>query len=347
MAKGRIRAFFNTRVGLAVLIAIAIVVTAGSFLVGEYLTATVAALLFGLGIPVWMGQKSIKWLAVVGVAILAVSPAISTAFEVPVVLAPTAAASSSNYILQNATVSPYFGGPGTNFTWTVRVDFSRIPSGNESWNMTLYLSTCPGATGRSDPNCSSGYPFTSYTQSVVNQTGNLPITFSEAISSSNIWDWQMSLFYTNNSGRNGTYVFLVGDPTYNGIAGPVVANGWGGVYGLIVGAIYSDYLIVGIVFFIGLLIYAVFKQRRMRREQAASRAAPSSGTAGAESPPAGTGASSAPLASGSTARPAATQELACPNCGAVVYPKETFCWKCGTSLSAPSNATTGRSNPPS
>ena len=345
MAQGRVRAFFNSRLGLLVLIAIAIVLTAASFLVGEYLTAAIAALLFGLGIPVWMGHKSIKWLAIVGVVILAVSPAVTTAFEVPVVLQPTAAASSSNNILQNATVSPYFAGPGTSFTWSVQVNFSRIPSGNESVNMTLYLSTCPGATGPNDPNCNAGYPFYKYpsTENVTNLTGRRTITFTEAVASSNIWDWQMSLFYnyTNHSGKNGTYVFLVGDATYNGIAGPVVASGWGGVYGLIVAAIYSDYLVVGVVFFIGLLVYAFFKQRRVRREQAANRAAPAPEEARGGSAPAGRS-GSAPLASGA-ARPPPTQELACPNCGAVVYPKETFCWKCGTSLSAPPS---GGGSPP-
>ncbi len=349
MAAGSIRKFLSSRLGLAVLTAIAVLATSGAFLVGEYLTGAIAALLFGLGIPIWVGQKSIKWLAVIGVAIIALSPAIATAFEVPVVLTPSGAVGSSSQILQNATVSPYFAAPGSTFNWSVQVVPSKVPVGNETRNITLYLSTCPGATGPNDPNCGAGYAFYNYTQPLVNLSSPREVTFSERINSSNIWDWQMSLAYTSNSPRtNTTYVFLTGDPTYNGIAGPVVANGWGGAYALIVGAIYSDYLIVGIVFFIAVLIYAVFKQRRQRRAQAVSRAAPPEqpSTAPGALAPAGPG-PGVPLASGAS-RPPATEELACPNCGAVVYPKETFCWKCGTSL-APSTAAgaAGKQDPPS
>ncbi|NNN17715.1 MAG: zinc-ribbon domain-containing protein, partial [Thermoplasmata archaeon] len=28
-------------------------------------------------------------------------------------------------------------------------------------------------------------------------------------------------------------------------------------------------------------------------------------------------------------------EASCPNCGAVVYPGEKVCWKCGTKLASP------------
>ncbi|MGI0068010.1 MAG: hypothetical protein ACREB9_06300, partial [Thermoplasmata archaeon] len=70
----------------------------------------------------------------------------------------------------------------------------------------------------------------------------------------------------------------------------------------------------------------------LRAQSAAATPAPARSAEGTGTSAASAGA----LPSGATAagatRPAPTEELACPTCGAVVYAKETYCWKCGTPL---------------
>jgi hypothetical protein len=81
------------------------------------------------------------------------------------------------------------------------------------------------------------------------------------------------------------------------------------------------FLYVGIVFFAVLVIYMFFKSREARRNPPVA-SGPSGGTTPAEP--------------GSTAPSptSAKNERSCPKCGAVVYPSETACWKCGAPLGA-------------
>lgn len=343
-----VKAFLRSPIGQIVLLILAILALTGAFLVGGILLAILAALLFGLGLPIWVGAKRTRYLAIMGVAILAVSPAIITAVEVPLILTPPGAASSADGLMQNATVTPFSAPAGTNFTWSVTVVPSNLPySTTRTLNVTLYVSTCPGATGNSSPYCSGGYPFywsgngsiRNLTKSSAPQT----VIFHFTPPSPNIWSWQIAIYYANWTGNsssgqwtNLTYELLAGDSSYNSIEGPVNTD-WGGVYSLLVGSIYlSTLLYVGIVFFLALLIYLVFRLRRQRRLQEAERSRPPPG------PPSEPGVGSAPLPSGATpstspsppppSGSARTTESRCPNCEALVYPNETFCWKCGASL---------------
>lgn len=357
-----VKAFLQSRVGKILLIVIAILAVLGAFLFAGVLFAILAVLVFGLGVPIWSGVSQPKYLAILGVAVLAVSPALITAVEVPIILTAPGAASSADGVMQNAGVSPFVGMPGSTFNWTVEVVPGQLPAGFSTVNLTLYVSTCPGATGNSSPYCSSGYPF--YWIG-VNQTraANLtqPTTFTIPfiVPSSDIWDWQIGLYYakwntTTHAWQNLTFDLLAGDATYNSIQGPVTANWNGnfyaGTYYLLIGSVYETIVLyLGLAFYIALLVYMIFRVRRQRRQQAAERSRP---------PPSTSNPAPAPLPSGPAPPPGGTvgraggasgtapKETACPNCGAVVYRNETFCWKCGSALGQPGSGGSTGPTPP-
>ena len=128
---------------------------------------------------------------------------------------------------------------------------------------------------------------------------------------------------------------LVGDPTYNGIEGPVVGD-FGVTYSSIIGGIYFDVLLfLGAPFYLVLLVYVLFKNRERRRQETQRRAAgpvppAGGGTSGGGAPPTLIASASGPPP-GPPTSPVAS-ERACPNCDAVVYANESKCWKCGAPL---------------
>ncbi|MGD0250416.1 MAG: hypothetical protein ABSB97_05975 [Thermoplasmata archaeon] len=293
------------------------------------------------------GLKKPRFLVLMGLVILLTVAPISTLVITQDIREPIGAASSLGDIpgtngtplLQNASVSPYTGSGSTNFTWTVTVVPGGIPSGNSSplW-LNLYISTCPGATSTSAPSwCSSGYSFIvlnyTFLQNLSDNRTGKTIDFHYQIGSDGIWDWQMGIYTRNLTTQELFFQTLVGDPTYNGMEGPVVGD-YTSTYVSVLPTIYfDDVLFLGAPFFIVLLLYLLFKNREKRKREAAQRAAgpvpPTGSPAGGASvlPPA---LSKGPPKGSST--PAAAPERTCPNCTAVVYENETICWKCGASL---------------
>jgi hypothetical protein len=348
--RGGFRRFLQSSPGKALLIAVAILLTFASFVYVQTLIAIPVFLLFGLALPIWAGLKSPKYLALSGlVVILLVAPignaAITQEILTPIPVATSATglpfSNGASPVLQNAAVAPYVGTTSTNFTWSVTLNPQYLAYANSSikW-ITLYISSCPGATSNNSPNCAAGYSLWVLNDtSVSNITSPTPVTFHFQIGSEGIWDWQMELAYSNGT-RNGTagpttYILLVGDATYNGLEGPVVGN-FGSVFVSLLPTLYLDVLLfLGIPFYVVLLLYMVFKSRERRRQDAARRAAgpppvddqPSVPTTGGGG---GGGVGSAKLATAGGA-PVAT-EGACPSCGAVVYANETTCWKCGAKI---------------
>jgi len=334
-----VKSFLRTRLGfiLLILLAIAVVVVTYTY-IGGPLLAIVAMLVFGLGLPIWVGTSRPRTLAIMGIVILVVSAPLITVVETGAILTPTGAASSSTSlpsgnggaILQNATVSPFVSAAGSTFTWNVSIFPQYLPPGSSRalW-IDLFISTCPGATGTNSPNCAAGYAFY-----IVNHTlpADLNKPFTYQLNGTNIWSWQMGIAYDNLTTGNLTWTFLVGDPTYNGIEGPITGNYWS-TYGLLIGTIYEAVLFyLGLVFFIALLIYMVFKSRRRKRLDQAARANLPPPT-DADAPAAASPSTPAPALPPPALTPVA--EAACPNCGAVVYPGEKVCWKCGTKLTSP------------
>ncbi len=343
---GGFRRFVQTFFGKAFLIVLAVVVVFATYVYVDTLLAIPAMLLFGLAIPIWLGLKRPRYLGIMGlVVVLAVAP-LSTIVITQDIRAPLSPASSLTDIpgttaalMQNASVTPYTGTASTNFTWTVTiVPIGGIPTGNSSplW-INLYISTCPGATSTAAPSwCSAGYPFTLLNETFSgNLTKNTTVQFHYQIGTDGIWDWQMGIYTKNLTTGALFFQTLVGDPTYNGIEGPVVGD-FLSTYGAVLPTIYfDDALFLGGPFFVILLIYLLFKNRERKRKEAAQRAAgPVPAGGGPPAPPGVPPALSKGPPPGSSAAPAVA-ERTCPNCNAVVYENETTCWKCGASLTAP------------
>lgn len=257
-------------------------------------------------------------------------------------------AGSASTVLENGSVTPFHGVASTDFVWTVTVDPAFLSSTNSSplW-LDLFVSTCPGATSPNSSTCGSSYPFVLLTHYFCSDPSTVAsceatgtplsratlVTFVYPVSTVGVWEWQMGLAVENLSVHQPEYSLLVGDPQYNGIEGPVVGS-YGQIFEVVV--LYPTYLdsllYLGLPFYVVLLLYLFLKNRERRRKEARRRAAgpiPPTSAAGAGGP--GT-----PIPSGGpapvTPAPPPPGEVACPNCGAVVYPSEAKCWKCGTEL---------------
>jgi hypothetical protein len=344
--QGRFRRFLASPIGWVFVLLVANLVVFGIFgALQEPILAIPAILLFGLAIPIWTGHKRARNLALGGlVIVLVVAPASNLVFT-QLIMTPVGASASATgpffsngpAMMQNATVSPYLGSTDTNFTWNVTVYPANHPPNNSTpVELDLFISTCPGATGNSSPNCSSGYPLTVLqNKTLPNTTSPYLVTFHYRIGSDGVWTWQMGLYTQNNTTKRPYFQLLVGDPLYNGIEGPVI-GGFYVIYGDLLPYVYTqDLLYLALPFYIILMVYMLFKARERRRREAAQRAAGPLPPEKGEGPPAA-GAPGAPLPStpkgpsGGTA--SAVAELNCPKCNAVVYAGETNCWKCGEPL---------------
>lgn len=352
------RRFLATPIGKAVLIAITILVVFASYVYVEALLAIPAFLVFGLAIPIWAGLKRPRYLALSGLVIILLVAPISTLVITQDIRTPlplscsasntTCPGATADALLQNASVTPYTGTGTTNFTWTVTVFPQFVPKGNTTpVNLSLYISTCPGATSTSPPSwCSAGYPFTQLTVTFpANLSTVTTVTFHHVIGSNGIWDWQMGVYTLNNTTHVPYYQTLVGDPSYNGIEGPVVGDFASTFTSLLPTIYFDDFLFLGGPFYLVLLVYVLFKNRERRRKDAQKRAAgpvpPGGGSADEQlrAPPPST----RPGPSGAT--PPGPPERTCPNCDAVVYENEAKCWKCGADLAGSPSAPLPSSTP--
>ncbi len=199
---------------------------------------------------------------------------------------PNLPSGNGGSVLQNATVSPFLSAPGSTFTWSVSIFPQYIPQNSSPalW-IDLFISTCPGATGTNSPDCASGYPLY-----IVNHTfpGGLKqptvVSFAYVLNGTEIWSWQMGIAYDNTKTGNLTWTFLVGDPTYNGIEGPITGDYWS-TYGLLIFTILEAILFyLGLVYFIALLLYMILKNRKRRQQEQKARANPPPPVAGLRRP---------------------------------------------------------------
>jgi hypothetical protein len=341
---GGFRRFVQTPPGKALLLAAGILVVFASYVYIDTLVAIPAMLLFGLAVPIWAGLKAPRYLALSGLVILLLVAPLSNVVITQDILTPVSASASptglpdgnGGAVLQNALVTPYVGGTSTNFTWNVSVYPQFIPAGNSTplW-LDLYISTCPGATGNNSPVCTAPYPLTILNYTFPsNTTSETNVLFHYVIGAVGIWDWQMSLVVRNTSGGYN-YIFLVGDPTYNGIEGPVVGNFATTYESLLLTLYFDDFLFLGAPFYFVLLVYMIFKRRERSKADAARRAAGPTppDEAGPSLPSVSTPGVPPAIAS------AASKEGSCPSCGAVVYANEKTCWKCGATLGSASAGT--------
>jgi hypothetical protein len=362
-APGGLRGFLRSRLGLVSIVLFCIAVVSVTFAFNALL-AIPAMLLFGFGVPVWLGIKRPRILALAGLVVLLVVAPLATILLAQESLVNPGAASSPGLapleeggsVLQNATISPFVGSLSTNYTWSVQVfpRFLGAPLNGSNWtndSVQLYISTCPGATATFSPGyCPSGYSLIIVSHTFAGPTApanGTTVTFHHDVTAETIWSWQMELLVQNRTNATNPYrIELNGDPTYDGLEGPVV-GGFATAYGALIVTIYeAEFLYLGVVFFFVLLLYWWYKQREARTKAAIKRTAQAMVAASGSTPPA-----AGPPGAGGGAPPSpgpspASHERACPNCGAVVYAGEAKCWKCGSPLggspgSAPLPSTPG------
>ncbi len=332
MASGGWKEFGTRPVGRAVLMAAAILTLVGSlFYLGPYVSIAVL-LLFGAAVPIYLGWKRPRQLAIAAFAVLLISAPLFSVIYADELRVATPAASSNpalpfgngNPALQNARVTPFDGPQGANYSFTVAVHPEDLPLGMQARFLELFISDCPGATGNRSPNCPSGYTYFVLNHTFApNLTAPTTVTFGHILPGADVWWWNLALAISNTSApKTYTWVWLYTGGGYNGVQGPVSGD-FLSTTELILPAAYEVILIYpGLVFYIGLLIYVLLKNRE------AARKVPTGGTL----PPPAPGSPAATAVSTPSSAPA---ERTCPNCGAVVYPNETSCWKCGKSLTEP------------
>lgn len=350
---GGFRRFVQTRLGKVALVVISALAVTATFAYVTPLLGIPVFLVVGLALPIFSGVKRPRYLALSGlVVILVVAPVSNIVFSQEI-MTPVAAASSSSAfpygsggpVLENATVSPFSGGVGTNFTWTVTLFPNRITSNFSATNWSndsvrLYISTCPGAIIANATYCTKGYPFLELDHNFTSKPADgTVITFNHVIGTNGVWDWQMSLNLQNDTTHNFSGIFLEGDATWNGIEGPVI-GGFATVYTALLVDIYiTAGLYLGLPFYFLLLLYMLLKNRERRRQDALRRApgartrpSPAAGETPGKAGLDGEGSETDEKSEGGEGKALASGEKTCPSCQAVVYPSETKCWKCGASL---------------
>lgn len=338
--KSSLRAFGAKPLGYIVL-SLFIAMLSG-FALG-YLLIPVGAIIllaFAFGLPIYFGwNTSLKKFLGVALIVLLVGPLFTGVATTSSVLTPTPALSSSDGVLQNATVSP-FQNSGGHPTFTFQVDV--FPANlNDSLRLRyvyLWVTNCESDT---DVNSSQGLCYLSppdhfvNTTAVVNATdanttGKFTLDFvltglptgqvfyflfltavSEKAAASPVY-WAFS---TYGGGWSCTE-----PPTYSSCTwaeGPVSAS-YGGVYAFLAPGDYISMALTVAVLAGIILVYAYLKGRERRRKAEAKAAA-----GGEDSTP-------------------STPEVRCPHCNAVVESGEKTCWKCKKDLSAPPDPTSSR-----
>jgi hypothetical protein len=348
------RGFLRTRPGRVVFLLLAIGIVFAAYAYVATILAIPVFLVVGLALPIWAGLKRPRFLALAGLVVLVtVAPLATVVFSQELLVPPSAASSagvapyeSGGAVLQHASITPFIGTSSTTYTWNVTLYPRFLASylNRTNWtndSLQLFVSTCPGATSANDSLCGSSYTLIVLNHTFAQRTApanGTVVTFQDRITTRTIWSWQMQLVLQNTTNAsNPTRIELVGDLSYNGIEGPVV-GGYLTAYIALIGTIYEiDLLYLGLPFYFILILYMMFKGREARRRQAIRNAIRLDAARGM--PPGGAGAGGPVTPGGPSTSPApaatpASSEIACANCGAVVYPNESKCWKCGSALGA-------------
>ncbi len=327
------RTFARSWFGLVVLLIVGVLALAGTlFYLGPYL-AILTLLIFGLALPIFLGQRGLKPLAILGIATLVITAPVFTVIYTDELRVPTPAVTSNGAapygngqpVIQDALVTPFVGAAGGLYNFSATIYPQYLPVNTTITNVTFYVTDCPGATSNSSPDCGSSYPF--YTDTIqfgANPAAPTVVSYSRNLPGTDIWWWDLEAVVEDDaSPHNLTGIWLDYDGSYSGIEGPVSGSFGSVVLFLLPTAYEVVFIYPGIVFLIALLFYAFLKGRERNRKGAGpSQPTPTDGTP----TPAG-----APPGAAGGGSPGAT-EMRCPNCQAVVYPNETTCWKCGKSL---------------
>lgn len=338
---GGVKAFVATPAGKVALTAVAALVLVGSLVYVGALIAIAAFLLFMLAVPIYLGWKRPRELAVCGLAAVLVAGPIGAALYADQLRVPSPSVGSdpetgvggTGSVLTNAQVSPFAADTGSAFVFSVTINPQYLPaSAHAPEYLVLYLSTCANATNNNESACGGGgYPYWEqdlrFNASLQNAS---PEQFSQTLNSVNLWFWQLAFIYENGSTNQTNWVWLDPQSGYGAVQGPVSGDFLSTV-SLVLPAFFSElFLYVALVFYAALLLYMYLRARAARRQGGdAGPPGPSAPSGGAPPGPGG------PKAASSGG--AAPGERSCPNCGAVIYPSETSCWKCGKPISPASS----------
>ncbi|HEV2316346.1 MAG TPA: hypothetical protein VGV89_02060 [Thermoplasmata archaeon] len=322
---------------IAIVSAIVAVALATTYNLGAIVVIAVL-LLFGLAMPIYMGWKRPRGLALAGLVILLVAAPITAVLTTQLTISspPGPVNSFGEYggdVLQGAAIDHYHADSAQDFHFTVLVDPQYLGSNTSLLNLTLFVTPCADAVDQAQASsvCSTGL---SYYQQVYSFNGtpatSVSVTFTQHISGPNIWYWMIYATTSNTSNKTNPIqdIYLNSQNPYTtDIQGPIVGS-FLGILGIVIIPAYLDVIIYpGLAFYGALAFYAWFKAREARKKaEWGQRPPPTSSGASAPSP-------QGSPSSSTSATPAATpRERHCPKCGAVVYANESQCWKCGTAL---------------
>ncbi|HTT26209.1 MAG TPA: hypothetical protein VMH90_04515 [Thermoplasmata archaeon] len=319
-----VKGFVATPAGKVGLTALAVGAIYAGFIYLGVLIAIASFVFVMLLLPLYFGWSNTRQLAVAGFAALVIAaPLVSAGYtqELRTPVGPVDSPVDGNgSVLTHAESVPFTGDAGTTFEFRVTINPQFLPKGAQGPEYLLvFLSTCYGAVTANDSSCGgSGYPFWelnhTFATPLVNAT---TVQVSQRLNESNLWSWNMAFVYRNAT--NATQWAWIGGSEFFSIQGPI-SGSFGDTYLLVLPTFYEVvFLYTGSVYFGALVIYLYIKSRQNRRNPP-----PMPGP----SVPGGTGAPGAPP--GTTPR----IERSCPKCGAVVYPEESACWKCGAPLTA-------------
>jgi hypothetical protein len=305
---------------------IVVLVALGLFGLGLILGAIVLILL-GFGVPVYLGwKKSFKTLFLVAIILVIAVPPVYAAFYNNELFQQYNVPSSSDNILQSASVHPFSYPPAKGNTY----DFSiSTVSQNESGNFTkttdiiLWVTDCPndgfGSTNLCGENPDYFHSFPYFINQTTNGTRSVNWAFwNLTLPSNKIFYFQFTANYTL-----GTYYgySAIGYCTFSkGVCTPAaqessywyegpITGSWAAIYVTLLPDIYLLMGVLGALLAVIIVTYRYLKIREKRRQDEAKAAA-----------------SGAPT----------LNEASCSSCGAVMKKDETTCWKCGKLQSAPS-----------
>lgn len=338
---GSVKAFLTRWGGKIGLTALASLVTGGAFYealaAGSSTWLLIAIVLFVvllLAVPIFLKWRRPRELAVAALAAMIVIAPVTGILYTEEIRAPVAPLSSPSQnggtVLANAQVSPHLGVAGETYHFQVTVNRQYLPSDAHAPEyLVLYLSTCPGAETANSSSCGGGgYAFwaLNYTFNATG-TNSTVVDLAKTLNSANVWWWLAGFAYevtnvTDNRTTNSTdWVWVGAGGAIYLIPGPV-SEDFGATFSSALPTLYGTVILYfGLVYYSALVIYMWLKSRESRRNP------PVAGT------PLPGGAGPLGSSAGPPGRPSI--ERSCPTCGAVVYPEEKACWKCGATLSFP------------
>jgi hypothetical protein len=330
-----LRKFSQSPVGLSVFIALIVLGTAWGLIEFGPFIGAIWMILLGFVVPVYLGwKKSYKTMFLVVLVILVASPPVYAALYNNQLFVPYSVPSSSDNILQHASVNPFTYPPAKGNTYDFSIaTYSVNMSGNHTRTtaVTLWITDCPndgyGSNDQCgyDPDYLQSFPYyinatnTSSPDKVPLRTVNWAY-WNLTLPSNKIMYFQFTANFT--VGNTTTYGYsAIGYCTFSqGVCRPAslesaywlegpITGSWNAIF---VTLLPSSYLLVGVLcslLAIIIIVYRYLKIREKRRQEEAKAAA-----SGTPTP----------------------QEARCSSCGAIMKKDETTCWKCGKLQSTPS-----------